>query len=73
MRNAKTYFEKSVVNNMTIDTKAFWGNVRENKVQIDYFWFGMNDDIGIANMLNKLFESVFVEETPGQLPIFDKR
>jgi hypothetical protein len=82
VRNAKRKFEKSIAENMTVNSKAFWGYIRDrsksrggiselkdsNGIIVDSV-----SNSGKANLLNEFFASVFVEEPTGLLPMFDTR
>lgn len=65
---------------MTVNSKAFWGYIRERTKSRsgiselkDSNGIIVDSDSGKANLLNEFFASVFVEEPTGLLPIFDTR
>ena len=79
-RIAKKKFEKSVIQNVKVDPKGFWGYVREktkSKIMVsdlkDSEGEMVSGDLEKADLLNTFFASVFVNEPPGQLPLFDIR
>ena len=79
-RIAKKKFEKSVIQNVKVDPKGFWGYVREktkSKIMVsdlkDSKGEMVSGDLEKADLLNTFFASVFVNKPPGQLPLFDIR
>lgn len=80
IRSAKRNFEKQIVQDIKTNTKGFWSYVREQtKAQTKMADLKDSDGILItenkekANLLNEFFASVFVDEPPGPLPLFDIR
>ena len=79
-RSAKKKFERSIIKNVKIDSKGFWGYVRE-KTKSRTTVADLKDSNGEiiscdsekADLLNTFFASVFVNEPPGELPLFDIR
>ena len=79
-RSSRKKFEKSIIQNVKTDSKGFWGYVRE-KTKSRTVVSDLKDSNGElvssdsekADLLNAFFASVFVNEPPGELPIFDIR
>ena len=79
-RSSRKKFEKSIKQNVKTDSKGFWGYVREKTksrtVVSDLKYSNgelVSSDSEKADLLNAFFASVFVNEPPGELPIFDIR
>ena len=80
VRNAKRKFEHSIVESMSVNSKAFWGYVKErtkSKSGISSLKDPdeklIDSDTDQANLLNNFFVSVFVDEPSGELPVFNVR
>ena len=77
-RSAKRNFKKLIVQDIRTNTKGFWSYVREqtkSKTKMsdlkDESGQEVTDSKEKANLLNNFFASVFVNEPPSRLPIFD--
>ena len=80
IRMAKKNFEQNIIKNVMSDPKGFWGYVRDKTKSRTTVSDLKNvngnivsDDTEKADLLNTFFASVFVNEPPDELPIFDIR
>lgn len=79
-RKAKRKYEKSIADDIKTNPKGFWSYVRE-KTKCKLGIADLKDTNGDlvqdselkADLLNDFFASVFVQEDPGPLPLFDIR